>query len=134
MTFLWLNYPPNSRNGQDFVQPVCCSKCVNHFLGSSFGDQILRRRGLLNLLWHSQYLINVCFEIVTFFLWPQEQLASALQDQRLVPFLARSMSSNSRDSVQKSLRILCEANSLPDFQAIWYALKMDTYQSVFPQP
>ncbi|XP_020608819.1 protein CIP2A homolog [Orbicella faveolata] len=47
------------------------------------------------------------------------QLASALQDQRLVPFLARSMSSDSRDSVQKSLRILCEANSLPDFQAIW---------------
>jgi len=33
--------------------------------------------------------------------------------------LARSMSSDSRDSVQKSLRILCEANSLPDFQAIW---------------
>lgn len=47
------------------------------------------------------------------------QLASALQDQRLVPFLARSLSSDSRDSVQKSLRILCEANSLPDFQAIW---------------
>ena len=51
--------------------------------------------------------------------FPQDQLASALQDQRLVPFLARSMSSDSRDSVQKSLRILCEANSLPDFQAIW---------------
>ena len=41
------------------------------------------------------------------------------------------MSSDSRDSVQKSLRILCEANSLPDFQAIWYVLKIDTYQSVF---
>ncbi|XP_022780826.1 protein CIP2A homolog [Stylophora pistillata] len=49
----------------------------------------------------------------------KEQLASALQDQRLVPFLARAMSSDSRDSVQKALRILCDANSLPDFQAIW---------------
>ncbi|XP_027056078.1 protein CIP2A homolog isoform X2 [Pocillopora damicornis] len=47
------------------------------------------------------------------------KLASALQDQRLVPFLARAMSSDSRDSVQKALRILCDANSLPDFQAIW---------------
>lgn len=49
----------------------------------------------------------------------KEQLASALQDQRLVPFLARAMSSDSRDSVQRALRILCDANSLPDFQAIW---------------
>ena len=30
------------------------------------------------------------------------------------------MSSDSRDSVQKALRILCDANSLPDFQAIWW--------------
>ncbi|CAH3043208.1 unnamed protein product [Porites lobata] len=49
----------------------------------------------------------------------QEQLAAALQDQRLVPFLARSLSSDSRDSVQKALRILSEATNLPDFQAIW---------------
>ncbi|KAJ7379243.1 hypothetical protein OS493_017752 [Desmophyllum pertusum] len=49
----------------------------------------------------------------------KDQLASALQDQRLVPFLARSLSSDSRNSVQKALRILCEANSLPDFQGIW---------------
>ena len=37
-----------------------------------------------------------------------------------MPFLARAMSSDSRDSVQKALRILCDANSLPDFQAIWW--------------
>jgi len=49
----------------------------------------------------------------------KEQLAFVLQDQRLVPFLARSMASESRDSVQKALRILSEATSLPDFQAIW---------------
>lgn len=49
----------------------------------------------------------------------KEQLAAALQDQRLVPFLARSLSSDSRDSVQKALRILSEATNLPDFQAIW---------------
>ena len=37
-----------------------------------------------------------------------------------MPFLARAMSSDSRDSVQKALRILCDAHSLPDFQAIWW--------------
>lgn len=49
----------------------------------------------------------------------KEQLVSALQDQRLVPFLARALSSESRDSVQKALRVLSEATNLPDFQAIW---------------
>lgn len=67
------------------------------------------------------YGISFSLKCLYFQFWPQEQLASALQDQRLVPFLARSLSSESRDSVQKSLRILSEAVSLPDFQAIWWA-------------
>ncbi|XP_074613609.1 protein CIP2A-like isoform X1 [Acropora palmata] len=49
----------------------------------------------------------------------ETQLASALQDQRLIPFLARALNSESRDLVQKALRVLREATSLPDFQAIW---------------
>lgn len=47
-------------------------------------------------------------------------LPAALQDQRLVPLLAHGMNSSTRDNVQKSLKILSDALTLPDFQMIWY--------------
>ncbi|XP_032237786.1 protein CIP2A homolog isoform X2 [Nematostella vectensis] len=49
----------------------------------------------------------------------KENLFAALQDQRLVPLLAHALTCGARDSVQKALRILSEATTLPDFQMIW---------------
>ncbi|KAK3742452.1 hypothetical protein QZH41_011414, partial [Actinostola sp. cb2023] len=46
-------------------------------------------------------------------------LPAALQDQRLVPLLAHGMSSSTRDNVQKALKVLSDASTLPDFQMIW---------------
>jgi hypothetical protein len=49
----------------------------------------------------------------------KQGLPAALQDQRLIPLLAHGMSSSTRGNVQKALKILSDAASLPDFQMIW---------------
>lgn len=49
----------------------------------------------------------------------KQGLPAALQDQRLIPLLAHGMSSSTRSNVQKALKILSDATTLPDFQMIW---------------